>query len=40
MEKFQVEELEQRFEMGWAPKKVGGTIPTDSGPIEWEVPLN
>lgn len=34
--KFQVENLEQRFEMGWGPKKVGGEVKTDSGTIKWE----
>ncbi len=35
IEKFKVEELEQRFEMGWGPKKVGVKV----GPVEVEVPV-
>ena len=38
MAKFQVEALEQRFEMGWGPKKVGGEVKTDAGTIKVEVP--
>lgn len=39
LEKFQVEELEQRFEMGWGPKKVHATVPIEGQPVEVEVPV-
>jgi hypothetical protein len=39
LEKFQVEELEQRFEMGWGPKKVHGKGKIDGKPITVEVPV-
>jgi hypothetical protein len=35
MAKFQVEILEQRFEMAWI-EKVGGSVKTDSGTIKFE----
>ncbi|MRX69337.1 hypothetical protein SAMN06265349_10630 [Flavobacterium resistens] len=35
IEKFQVEELEKRYEFAWI-ESVGGSIKTDSGTIKWE----
>ncbi|QQY83101.1 hypothetical protein JJL45_03655 [Tamlana sp. s12] len=34
LEKFQFEELEQRFEMGWGPKKVHAKGTIDGKPVE------
>lgn len=39
LEKFQVEELEQRFEMGWKPKKADYKIKTPEGTIEHKYDL-
>lgn len=35
--KFQVEQLEQRFEMGWGIKKAHVTIPVENHSIEVEI---
>lgn len=40
LEKFQLEELEQRFEMGWGPKKVHGKGKIDGKPVEVEIPVS
>jgi hypothetical protein len=34
MAKFQVETLEQRFEMGWSAKKIDYKFKTPEGPIQ------
>jgi hypothetical protein len=36
IEKFQVEELEQRYEMGWKAKKVEAEVKTDSGTLKFD----
>ena len=39
MAKFQVEELEQRFEMGWGPKKIHGKGKIEGHSVEVSVPV-
>jgi hypothetical protein len=36
IKKFQVEELEQRYEMGWRAKKVEGEVKTGSGTLKFD----
>lgn len=36
LKQFQVEELEQRFEMGWKLKKVEAEVKTDSGTLKFD----
>lgn len=38
LEKFQVEELEKRFEFSWI-SSVEVTVPTDSGPVVVTIPV-
>ena len=38
LEKFQVEELEKRYEFAWV-ESVGGSVKTDSGTIKVDVEL-
>jgi hypothetical protein len=39
LRKFQVEELEQRFEMGWGPKKVHAKGKVQGQQITVEIPI-
>ena len=39
LEKFQVEELEKRYEFAWV-ESIGGSVKTGSGTIKVDVPLS
>lgn len=36
LNRFQLEELEQRYEMGWRLKKVEAEVKTDAGTIKFD----